>query len=78
MASQQEFADWRRHPVTQEVIRYLEQKKDDLIGQLLNKEWKTVEEYGIAQIAYRNQLNGLAEFLSLDDLQEGVCDAIPD
>ena len=78
MASQQEFADWRRHPVTQEVIRHLEQKKDDLIGQLLNKEWKTVEEYGIAQIAYRNQLNGLAEFLSLDDLQEVLSDAIPD
>lgn len=78
MASQQEFADWRRHPVTQEVIRHLEQKKDDLIGQLLNREWKTVEEYGIAQIAYRNQLNGLAEFLSLDDLQEVLCDVIPD
>jgi hypothetical protein len=77
MASQQEFADWRRHPVTQEVIQYLEEKKTSLIETMINREWQTVEEYGIAQIAYRNQINGLGEFLDLDYLQEVLKDAIP-
>ncbi len=78
MATQQDFADWRRHPVTQEVVQKLNEKKDDLIGQLLNMKCETIEEFGIHFLAYRNQINGLGEFLDLDYLQEVVSNDIPD
>jgi hypothetical protein len=72
MASQQEFADWQRHPVTQQVIRYLEGKKDTLLERLVNLECDTVEQFGIHHLALRNQVNGLGEFLDLDNLKEVI------
>lgn len=77
MASQQDFADWRRHPVTQEVVRKLEERKDALITKMLNIECKTLEDFGINHLAFRNQVNGLGEFLDLDSLQEVLANDEP-
>ncbi len=78
MATQQDFADWRRHPVTQEVVQKLNEKKDDLISQLLNMQCQSIEEFGIRYLAIRNKIDGIGEFLDLDDLQEVLSYAIPD
>lgn len=77
MASQQEFADWRRHPVTQEVVRKLTERKEALIEQMLNLQCNTLDEFGLYHLVYRNKLEGLGEFLDLDYLQEVLANDEP-
>ena len=74
MASQQEWADWLRHPVTEAVIQYLETRKDSLISDLLNTDIasKTTEEIGLHHLVYRSALSGLGEFLDTDSLKESI------
>lgn len=78
MATQQDFADWRRHPVTQEVIRKLDEKKRDAIDRLIIDKAETLEEHGMVRLAVQNYVAGICEFLDLDYLQEVLSDAIPD
>jgi len=78
MATQQDFADWRRHPVTQEVIQYLEEKNQEAVNRLVTEKCHTLEESGMLHLAVQNYLSGLGEFLDLDYLQEVLSDVIPD
>lgn len=77
MASQQEFADWRRHPVTQEVVRKLDERKQAAIENLVTDRANTLEEHGILRMAVQNYLSGLGEFLDLDYLQEVLANDDP-
>jgi hypothetical protein len=78
MIKQQEWADWLRHPVTQAVIQHLEARKDSLISDLLNLDIasKSIDELGIHCLALRSALNGLGEFLDVDDLQESIVEVL--
>lgn len=77
MASQQDFADWRRHPVTQEVVRKLTERKDMARDSLITDSSKTLEEHGMVRLAVQNYLSGLGEFLDLDNLQEVLANDDP-
>lgn len=68
--TRQEWADWLHAPVTQAVIRKLEEQQAALVGALLNVEAETLEGMGLLHLAYRNQLDGLGAFLDLDHLCE--------
>lgn len=70
MIKPQDWADWVRSPITQAVIQTLEEKKNSLIGELLNATAFTVEEIGLKHLTLRNQLDGLGEFLDLESLAE--------
>lgn len=74
MIKPQEWADWLRHPVTETVLQHLNERKDSLIGELLNldRASHTIESYGTAALAIRYHLDGLGEILDLDDIQETV------
>lgn len=72
MIKPQEWADWLRHPVTETVLQYLNERKDSLISELLNVDAESVEAFGMRHIAYRNQLNGLGEFLDTESLGESI------
>ena len=72
--SRAEWADWLRSPVTEAVVAKLNEKRDDLIGQLLNMSGESVEAFGLMHLALRNQLNGLGEFLDLDGLEDWICE----
>lgn len=77
MASQQEFADWRRHPVTQEVVRKLTEKNQDAIDRLVSDKAETIETHGLLRLAVQNYVSGLGEFLDLDNLQEVLANDDP-
>jgi len=77
MASQQEFADWRRHPVTQEVVRKLTERSKDAVDRLVTDGAETIEEHGLLRLAVQNYVSGLGEFLDLDNLQEVLANDEP-
>lgn len=77
MASNQEFADWRRHPVTQEVVRKLTEKNQEAIDKLVADKSETLEEHGLLRLAVQNYVSGLGEFLDLDNLQEVLANDEP-
>lgn len=70
--SRQEWADWLRSPVTEAVVSHLTERSSALIEQLCNIDADSVEGFGIRHLAYRNQINGLGEFLDLDSLRESI------
>lgn len=74
MIKQQEWADWLHHPVTQEVLEHLNERKDALIEEVLNMSvgTMTIEQIGIQYVAFRNALNGLGVVLDIDDLAESL------
>ncbi len=67
-----EWADWLRSDVTRAVIEKLSGKRDDLIEQLLNRGGDSIEEVALHHIQYRNQLEGLGEFLDLETLSDWI------
>lgn len=70
MVTPQDWADWRRAAVTEEVVGKLTEKRDDLLEKLLNIEGRSLEEIGLKYVQFRNQLEGLGEFLDVDSLGE--------
>lgn len=70
--SRQEWADWCRMEVTQVVVAKLGEKRDDIIERMLNVDGETIEEVALNHIRYRNQLEGLGEFLDLEGLGEWI------
>ena len=76
--SRQEWADWLHSPVTQAVVGHLTERSESLIEGLLNADADTAEEIGIKHLAYRNQINGLGEFLDLESLRESIVTEVAD
>lgn len=74
--SRAEWADWLRSSVTQAVVAKLNERKDDLIGRLVNADAQSIEELALLHIRYRNQLEGLGEFLDLESLEEWICEDV--
>lgn len=68
----QMWLDWQRSPATAAVLEHLETRKTSLIEQLLNLDIQShsVESYGISAIAIRYHLEGMGEFLDLQNLEE--------
>ena len=72
--SRAEWADWLRSPVTEAVVAKLEEKRDSLVEAMLNGGGVSIEEVALHHIRYRNQLEGLGEFLDLESLGDWICE----
>jgi len=74
MIKPQEWADWLHHPVTETVLKHLNERKDSLISELINIDIAshTVESYGVKALALRYQIDGLGEFLDTESLRESI------
>lgn len=70
--TRQEWADWCRMDVTQAVVAKLSEKRDELIERMLNADGESIEAVALHHIRYRNQLEGLGEFLDLEGLGEWI------
>lgn len=76
--TRQEWADWCRSEITQAVVAKLGEKRDDLIERMLNADGESIEEVALHFIRYRNQLEGLGEFLDLEGLGEWLVEETED
>lgn len=68
----QDWADWLHSPVTQAVISRLDERKNELISELLGIQDENLEAIAIKHIAARKHLEGLAEVLDTDSLAEAI------
>jgi hypothetical protein len=67
-----EWEEWVRSPITKAVANHLTNVSNDRIESMLNCNAETIEGFGIRHLAYRNQVNGIAEFLDFETLAESL------
>lgn len=70
--TRQEWADWLRSDVTQAVVEKLTEKREAALEAMLNADGDTLEGIALIYFAYRNKLEGLDEFLDLDNLGDWI------
>ena len=78
MITSQDWADWLRSDVTQAVVAKLTERQEELIERLVNVDGDSIEGVALAHIQYRNQLEGLGEFLDLESLGEWIVETTDD
>lgn len=76
MLKEEDFLQWKAHPVTQAVKSHIQENIDNAINAMLNKDpalsEMTIEQYGLFMANMRYFIDGMSQSVDFDALQSDL------